>query len=93
LVYEAAPAVEGAVTCTLIVQVPGLLVLPPGMAPAVSVTVRGKVVAAVPPQVVVADPFTTVSTVPGKVSEMLTPVKAEAVGFCSVTVNTVVSPA
>lgn len=44
-------------------------------------TVRGKVVEAVPPQVVVADPATTVSTVPGRVSEMFTPVKAEELGF------------
>lgn len=70
-----------------------MVVLPPGTVPFVSVTVRGKVVETVPPQVVVADPATTVSTLPGRVSEMPTPVKAEVVGFWSVIVSVVISPA
>ena len=93
LVYEAGLASAGAVTRTLIVQVPGLVGLPAGMVPPVSVTVRGRVVETVPPQVVVADPSSTVNTEPGSVSEMPTPVKAEAVGFRSVMVNVEVSPA
>lgn len=67
--------------------------LPGGIVPPVNVTVRGKVVIAFPPHVVVADPSTTVNTVPGRVSEILAPVKAEALGFCSVMVSVVVSPA
>jgi len=93
LVYEAAPAVGGAVTWTEIVQVPGVVELPGGMVLPVNVTVFPLGVEAVPPQVVVAEPATTVSTVPGRVSEILAPVKAEAVGFRSVMVNVVVSPA
>ena len=81
MVNVAAAAVGGAVITTVIVQVPGLLVLPGGMVPPVSVTVRGKVVVTVPPQVVVAEPSTTVRTVPGRVSEIPAPVKAEPVGF------------
>lgn len=64
----------GTVTCTEIVQVPGVVALPGGMVPPVKLTVRGRVVEDVPPHVVVADPGTTVNTVPGKVSETFTPV-------------------
>ncbi len=64
-----------------------------GMVPPVKLTVRGKVVEAVPPQVVVAEPGTIVNTVPGKVSETFTPVYGEPVGFCKVMVRVVVPPA
>ena len=74
LVYIAAAASAGAVTWTVIVQVPGLVMLPAGIMPPVKVTVRGNVVETVPPQVVAAEPGTTVKTVPGRVSEILTPV-------------------
>ena len=67
-----APA--GAVTCTVIVQVPGFAAVPPGIVPPVRLTVRGGVVVAVPPQVVEAEPETTVNTVPGNVSDTATPV-------------------
>ena len=55
--------------------------MPGGMVPPVRLTVRGSVVETVPPQLVVAEPGTTVNTVPGKVSETLTPVYGELVGF------------
>ena len=77
----------------MIVQVPGLLGLPAGIVPPVNETVRGSDVEAVPPQVVAAVPGTTVNTVPGRVSETLMPVKADPVGFRSVTVRVVVPPA
>lgn len=92
-VKVASVASAGAVTRTVIVQVPGAVTLPAGIVPPVKVTVRGKIVATVPPQVVDADPGTTVNTVPGRVSEMLTPVYAEPVGFRSVMVRVVVPPA
>ena len=88
---EGVPA--GTVTWTEIVQVPGVVALPAGIVPPVKLTVRGRVVEAVPPQVVVAEPGTTVSTVPGKVSETFTPVYGEPVGFCSVMMRVVVPPA
>ena len=56
------------------VQVPGAAGDPAGTLPFVRLTVRGKVVATVPPQVVVADPGTTVRTFPGNVSDRFTPV-------------------
>jgi hypothetical protein len=46
-----------------------------------------------PPQVVAADPGTTVKTVPGNVSDTFTPVYGEPVGFCSVIVSVLVVPA
>jgi hypothetical protein len=45
----------------VIVQVPGELTLPAGIVPPLSVTVRGSVVETVPPQVVAAEPGTTVN--------------------------------
>lgn len=80
-VKVSAVAPRGAVTWTVIVQVPGVVGLPAGMVPPVKVTVRGSVVEAVPPQVVAAEPGTTVNTVPGNVSAMFTPVRADPVGF------------
>jgi hypothetical protein len=56
-------------------------VFPAGMVPPVNETVRGAVVEAVPPQVVIAEPSTTVKTEPGNVSDTFTPVIAEPVGF------------
>lgn len=67
--------------------------LPAGIVPPTKLTVRGKVVETVPPQVVVAEPATTVSTVPGNVSETSTPVYGELVGFCSVMIRVVLPPA
>ena len=58
-----------------------------------SETVRGGVVDAVPPHVVVAVPGTTVNTEPGNVSEMSAPVYAEPLGFCKVMVSVDVPPA
>ena len=74
LVYVEKPAVGIAVTRTVIIQVPGVVELPAGMVPPVRVTVRGKVVVTVPPQVVVAEPSTTLREEPDRVSEILTPV-------------------
>ena len=72
----------GDVTWTEIVQVPGVVVFPAGTVPLVKETVRGKVVVTVPPpQVVVAEPGTTVNTVPGNVSVRFTPVSGLPVGF------------
>lgn len=75
-VYVADEAPAGAVTWTVIVQVPGGVggVALGGIVPPVKVTVRGSVVETVPPQVVAAEPLTTVRTVPGRVSEIFTPV-------------------
>lgn len=67
-------AFAGAVTCTVIVHVPGEEGDPAGTLPFVRLTVRGNAVETVPPQVVVADPATTVNTVPGNVSDSSTPV-------------------
>lgn len=75
------------------VQVPGVEGVPAGTLPSVRVTVLGKVTDTVPPQVVVADPGTTVSTSPGKVSVNCTPVYAEPVGLRNVIVRVVLSPA
>lgn len=74
-------------------QVPGAEPVPGGMVPLVKLTVRGNVVETVPPQVVVAEPATTVSTVPGSVSDMSTPVYAELVGLRNVMVRVVIPPA
>lgn len=91
--YVAVSEPTGAVTWTEIVQVPGVVILPAGMVPPDKLTVRGNVVEAVPPHVVVAEPGTTVKTVPGRVSDTLTPVYGELVGFRSVMVKVVVPPA
>lgn len=64
----------GTVTCTEIVHVPGVVVVPAGIVPPARPTIRGSVVVMVPPQVVVAEPGTMVNNVPGKVSETFTPV-------------------
>ena len=77
----------------MMVQEPGLLAVAAGMVPPVRLTVRGGVVEAVPPQVVVAEPGTTVRTVPGNVSDMTTPVYATDDGFSNVMVSVVVPPA
>ena len=77
MVYVAFVVVGGAVTRTLIVQVPGGLggVALAGMVPPVKVIVRESTdMDTVPPQVVVADPATADREAPGKVSDMLTPV-------------------
>ena len=92
-VYVPPLAFAGAVICTLIAHFPGALGEPAGTMPFVRLTVRGKSVETVPPQVVVADPATTVRTVPGKVSDIRTPVYAELVGLLRVIVNVVVPPA
>ncbi len=68
LVYVAPDASAGVVTWTVIVQVPGVAGAPGGTLPFVSVTVRGGVIVTEPPQVVAADPGTTVNTSPGRVS-------------------------
>jgi hypothetical protein len=73
-VYEPPLVPASAVTWTEMVQVPGAAGDPAGTLPFVRLTVRGKVVATVPPQVVVADPGTTVRTFPGNVSDRFTPV-------------------
>lgn len=91
--YEPPVVLAGAVTCTEMVQVPGESGVPAGILPFVRLTVRGNTVDTVPPQVVVAEPGTTVSTLPGSVSDRLTPVYAEPVGFLSVIVRVVVPPA
>lgn len=75
-VYVAVDAPAGAVTWTVIVQLPmgvGGVALG-GMVPPAKLTVRGGVVETVPPQVVASEPDTTVSTVPGRVSDIFTPV-------------------
>lgn len=77
----------------MIVHVPGADGEPAGTLPFVKVTVRGKVVKTVPPQVVAADPGTTVRTSPGNVSDRFTPVYAELVGLRKVIVRVVVPPA
>lgn len=64
----------GAVTWTEMVQVPGAVGDPAGTLPFVRLTVRGSMVDTVPPQVVVADPGTTVRALPGRVSDRFTPV-------------------
>lgn len=84
----------GAVTWTVIVQVPGAKAAPAGTIPFVKRTVRGNRVETVPPpQVVVAEPGTIVSTAPGNVSDNSTPVYAELVGLRNVIVRMVVPPA
>ena len=83
----------GAVTWTVIVKVPGAEAMPAGTVPFVKLTVRGNVVETVPPQVVVAEPGTTVSTSPGNVSDNSTPVYAELVGLRNVIVRMVIPPA
>lgn len=88
---DAVPA--GAVTCTVIVHVPGVVGVPAGIVPPVKLTVRGCVIETVPPQVVAAEPATMVRIVPGKVSETLTPVYGEFVGLSKVIVSVVVPPA
>lgn len=89
-----APVVfAGAVTWTVIVQVPGAELVPGGTVPLVKLTVRGNVVEAVPPHVVAAEPGITVSMVPGNVSDTFTPVYAELVGLRIVIVRVVIPPA
>jgi hypothetical protein len=88
-----ADAPVGVVAWTVIVQVPGVVVVPAGMVPLVKLTVRGTVVETTPPQVVVAEPGTTLNVVPGNKSETFTPVRGELVGFWSVMVKLVVPPA
>ena len=83
----------GAVTWTVIVQVPGAEAVPDGTVPFVKRTVRGKIVETVPPQVVVAEPGTTVRTAPGNISDNSTPVYAELVGLRNVIVRVVTPPA
>jgi hypothetical protein len=83
----------GAVTWKETVQVPGVEGVPAGTLPLARVTVLGKVTDTVPPQVVVADPGTTVSTSPGRVSDNCTPVYAAPVGLRNVIVRVVISPA
>ena len=56
------------------VHVPGAVGDPAGTLPLVRLTVRGSMVDTVPPQVVFADPGTTVRTLPGRVSDRFTPV-------------------
>ena len=80
------------VTWNVMVQVPGVVILPAGMVPPVRLTVRGGVMETAPPQVVAAEPGTTVRTVPGKVSDTFTPVYGEPVGFCNVIVRVLVPP-
>ena len=78
-VYVAAVAPTGTVTWTVIVQLPigvGGVALA-GMDPPVKLTVRGRVMETVPPQVVAADPLTIVRLVfgvEGRVSDTFTPV-------------------
>lgn len=93
LVYVALVAFAGAVILTEIVHVPGAVGEPAGTVPFVRLTVRGNMVDTVPPQVVVADPATTVRTLPGNVSDRFTPVYGELVGLRSVIVRVVVPPA
>ena len=83
----------GAVTWTVIVQVPGAEAVPGGTVPFVKRTVRGNIVETVPPQVVKAEPGTTVRTAPGNVSDNSTPVYAELVGLRNVIVRVVIPPA
>jgi len=83
----------GAVTWNVIVQVPGVVTLPGGIVPPVRLTVRGGVIETEPPQVVAAEPGTTVKAVPGKVSDTFTPVYGELVGFINVIVRVLVAPA
>jgi len=67
----------GAVTWTVITQNPGFVGVPAGIVPPVKVMVRGDpagVSEIDPPQVVDAEPGTKVRTVPGRVSDTLTPV-------------------
>jgi hypothetical protein len=82
-VNVAAVASAGAVTWTVIVQVPGGVGGDElaGIVPPLRVSVRGCVMDTVPPQVVAADPSTRVRTVPGKISVTLTLVYADPVGF------------
>src|SRR5687767_14661081 len=91
--YVAVEVPAGAVTWNVIVQVPGVVTVPGGIVPPVRLTVRGGVMETEPPQVVAADPGTTVKTVPGNVSDTFTPVYGELVGFCSVIVRVLVAPA
>ena len=78
-VYVAPDAPAGAVTWTVIVQLPtgvGGVALA-GIVPPVKLTVRGRVVETVPPHVVAAEPSTTVRLVfgtVGRVSDTFTPV-------------------
>ena len=71
----------GAVTWNVIVQVPGAVTVPGGIVPPVRLTVRGGVMETVPPQVVAAEPGTTVRTVPGSVSDTFSPVYGVLFGF------------
>ena len=91
--YVSVNAPAGAVTWNVIVQVPGVVTFPGGIVPPVRLTVRGGVMETEPPQVVLADPGTTVKTVPGNVSDTFTPVYGEPVGFCRVIVRVLVAPA
>ena len=79
-------------TWNVIVQVPGFVILPAGMVPPVRLTVLGGVMDTEPPQVVAAEPGTTVKAVPGRVSDTFTPVYGELVGFCKVIVSVLVPP-
>lgn len=92
-VKAALVASAGAVTWIVIVQVPGAEGVPAGTVPFVKLTVRGNIVETVPPQVVVAEPGITVSTVPGNVSDNSTPVYAELVGLRTVILRVVIPPA
>ena len=75
------------------VHVPGVEGDPAGTLPFVRLTVRGREVETVPPQVVVADPSITVNTVPGNVSDSCTPVYAVLVGLLRVIVSVLAPPA
>lgn len=61
--------------------------------PFVNVTVRGRVVETVPPQVVLPEPAMTVNTFPGSVSDRLTPVYGVLVELYNVIASVVVPPA
>ena len=76
-------------TGTVIVHVPGVVILPAGIVPPVSVTLVG-VVETVPPQVVVAVPATVMGL--GRLSVTFTPVYGEFVGLRRVRVSVVVPP-
>ncbi len=56
------------------VHEPGVDGVPAGTLPPFRLTVRGGEIVTLPPQVLEADPGTTVSTFPGRVSDSWTPV-------------------
>jgi hypothetical protein len=92
-VSVAVEALNGAVTCTVMVQDPtgagGLMLA--GIVPPVKLTMFGAVVVAVPPQVVAAEPGTTVKGL-GTVSDIAVFVSAVPVGLRSVMVSVLVPP-